>query len=117
QILNVYRSGTLLQHIESAVNHEAGRNVPVAHDVRIEAASKLAEILALGDFGKGTDSTRAKRNAKNPEALAEGRLVIPANSSHHQSADLVGDGLKIVARSEERRVGKECRVRWGQCAV
>src|SRR6058998_1137795 len=37
QILNVYRSGTLLQHIESAVNHEAGRNVPVAHDVRIEA--------------------------------------------------------------------------------
>src|ERR1700737_2207400 len=35
QILNVYRSGTLLQHIESAVNHEAGREVPVAHDVAI----------------------------------------------------------------------------------
>ena len=102
QILNVYRSGTLVQHIVSPVNHEAGRNVPLAHAVRIEAASKLAEILALGDFGKGTDSTRAKRNANNPEALAaEGRLVIPANSSHHQSADLVGDGLKIVARCPE----------------
>src|SRR5437660_8439244 len=30
QILNVYRSGTLVQHIESAVNHEVGRKVPVA---------------------------------------------------------------------------------------
>src|SRR6266516_7410090 len=29
QILNVYRSGTLLQHIESAVNHEVGRKVPM----------------------------------------------------------------------------------------
>ncbi len=33
QILNVYRSGTLLQHIESPVNHEAGKEVAVAHRV------------------------------------------------------------------------------------
>ena len=76
QILNVYRSGTLVQHIESAVNHEAGRKVPVAHNVKIEAGSKLAEIL--GESG-----------------------TIPANSSHHQSADLIGDGLKITARCPE----------------
>jgi putative glutamine amidotransferase len=32
-------------------------------------------------------------------ALApEGGLIIPANSSHHQSADVIGDGLKITAR-------------------
>src|SRR5438445_4490111 len=54
QILNVYRSGTLVQHIESPVNHEAGRKLQVAHDVEIEAGSKLAEILefpapSLGD--------------------------------------------------------------------
>ena len=48
QILNVYRSGTLLQHIESPVNHEAGRTVPVAHTVEIEARSKLAGIVAAG---------------------------------------------------------------------
>src|SRR5689334_572832 len=66
QILNVYRSGTLLQHIESPVNHAAGRKVPVAHEVAIEPQSRMAEIV--GD-----------------------RKVIPANSSHHQSADLVGD--------------------------
>src|SRR5271155_5128656 len=27
QILNVYRSGTLVQHIESKINHEAGKKV------------------------------------------------------------------------------------------
>jgi putative glutamine amidotransferase len=47
QILNVYRSGTLVQHIESAVNHEAGRKIPVAHTVEIEQGSKLAEITGL----------------------------------------------------------------------
>ena len=45
QILNVYRSGTLVQHIESPINHEAGRNVAVAHDVEVEAGSKLAEVV------------------------------------------------------------------------
>ena len=75
QILNVYRSGTLLQHIESTVNHEAGRKVRVAHEVEIEPGSKLSEIA-----GKGT---------------------IFANSSHHQSAERIGDGLKITARSPQ----------------
>jgi putative glutamine amidotransferase len=73
QILNVYRSGTLVQHIESPVNHGAGRKVAVAHDVEIEPGSKLGEILGIS----GT---------------------IPANSSHHQSANVIGDGLKITAR-------------------
>ena len=75
QILNVYRSGTLMQHIESAVNHEAGRTVPVAHKVEIDSGSKLAEIVGSG--------------------------VVPTNSSHHQSAELVGDGLRVVARCPE----------------
>src|SRR6266568_2851873 len=96
QILNVYRSGTLVQHIESAVNHEAGRKVPVAHDVEIEPGSKLAEIVgfcktSVGDVpGKGTSSTRAEKFPNDTRALApEARLVMPANSSHHQSADLI----------------------------
>jgi putative glutamine amidotransferase len=76
QVLNVYRSGTLAQHIESAVNHEAGRKVPIAHHVEIEAGSKLAEIVS-------------------------GARVIPANSSHHQSAKVIGDGLKVSARCPE----------------
>ena len=75
QALNVYRSGTLVQHIESKINHSPGRGVPKAHTVEIEPESLLAEI------------TGAKK------------LAIAVNSSHHQSADLVGDGLRAVARS------------------
>ena len=82
QILNVYRSGTLLQHIESPVNHEAGRDVPVAHDIKVDPGSRLAEIL----FSCAT---------------SKGAQTIAANSSHHQSADVAGDGLKIVARSPQ----------------
>src|SRR5207245_5668633 len=44
QILNVQRSGTLIQHIESHVNHEAGRKVPVAHMVEGDAGSRMAGI-------------------------------------------------------------------------
>jgi len=75
QTLNVYRTGTLIQHIESPVNHEAGRKVAVAHPVKVEPGSKLAEIIAAGE--------------------------IPVNSSHHQAADVVGDGLRVVARSPQ----------------
>jgi putative glutamine amidotransferase len=92
QILNVYRSGTLLQHIESVINHAAGRKVPVAHQVEIEPASRLAEILRLRPAGAGT------RACESAPFDPRDKLLIPANSSHHQSAEVIGDGLKVVAR-------------------
>jgi putative glutamine amidotransferase len=85
QILNVYRSGTLVQHIESTINHEAGSKIRVAHDVEIDPKSKLAEILLAKIFGSDA-------------------MTIPANSSHHQSADVIGDGLRIVARCPKDRI-------------
>lgn len=83
QSLNVYRGGSLIQHIpdflpedlRTKVNHEAGKKVAVAHTVEIESDSKLEQILGRGD-------TR----------------MIPVNSSHHQSADVIGSGLRIAAR-------------------
>lgn len=81
QILNVYRSGSLVQHIESVVNHEAGRKVPIAHHVEINSDSRLAEILSEG-------------NSLQP-------TTVPVNSSHHQSADVIGDELRVVARSPQ----------------
>src|SRR5579864_959063 len=77
QILNVYRAGSLVQHIESAVNHAAGRKVPVAHTVAVDPGSKLAEIIRDADVDP---------------------LEIPVNSSHHQSADVVGNELRVAAR-------------------
>lgn len=120
QILNVYQSGNLLQHIESAVNHEAGRKVPIAHEVAIEPGSKLADIMRSAESGErapsaahvpdperreGTASSRAEKGIKNGGALAPAALRIPANSSHHQAAgDAIGDGLRVVARCSDDNV-------------
>src|SRR3981081_1897678 len=70
QSLNVYRSGSLIQHIpeflppglRAAVNHEAGREVKVAHRVEVEPQSVLAEIVqgsfpASSPLFRGEDST------------------------------------------------------------
>lgn len=75
QSLNVYRSGSLVQHIESEIKHSAGRAVANAHTVEVDPKSRLAEII-------GSD-----------------REPIAVNSSHHQSANVAGDGLRVVARS------------------
>ncbi len=85
QALNVYRTGTLVQHIVSPVNHQAGRKAPIAHTAEVNPDSKLAAILReAGSAEPGT-----------------GKLPIPVNSSHHQAADVVGDGLRTVARCPE----------------
>jgi len=97
QILNVYRSGTLLQHVESGVNHEAGRNVPVAHAIEIEAGSRLAGMLR-------PDASSASRSSKGTIGGASYTVVIPVNSSHHQAADVVGDGLRVTARCTEDKI-------------
>jgi putative glutamine amidotransferase len=85
QSLNVLRAGSLIQHIpdflpeglRTRVNHEAGKTVAVAHTVEIERDSKLGEILGRR------------------------QLRIPVNSSHHQSVDVIGSGLRISARCSE----------------
>ncbi len=79
QSLNVWRTGSLIQDIESEVNHSAGAKVEIAHKVTVAQDSLLArEIL------NGKDS-----------------MPVPVNSSHHQSADVVGDGLRAVAHCAE----------------
>ena len=78
QSLNVWRTGSLIQHIESKVNHSAGSKVEVAHKVTVVRDSLLAKDILHG---------------KDP--------LVPVNSSHHQSADVVGDGLRAVAHCAE----------------
>jgi len=81
QALNVWRTGTLLQHIESEVNHQAGREVSRAHTVTLEPGSLLSEIIGP---------------ACHP--------ALWVNSSHHQAAEIAGDGLRVVARAEKDRL-------------
>jgi len=80
QSLKVWRTGSLDQHLTTAVNHDPERTVVKAHQARIDSQSRLAAILrAAGALP------------------ADAQPEITVNSSHHQAADLVGDGLKLVA--------------------
>jgi putative glutamine amidotransferase len=111
QTLNVYRAGSLIQHIpdflpqdlRTSVNHEAGKKIAIAHAVEIEKDSKLAKIvngIVTGKDREGHGFSRANKDLSGNGALApEGnKLVVPVNSSHHQSAGTIGDGLRIAAR-------------------
>ncbi len=85
QSLNVWRSGTLTQHLSGAVRHSADEPEELAlrHPIRLEPDSRLAAILA----------------SAQPE---KAELIV--NTSHHQAAETVGDGLRAVAWSAEDRV-------------
>lgn len=76
QNLNVWRGGTLIQDLKTAVNHRPGRDVVKAHPVKIEEGSRLSAILPA------------------PEAAN-----VQVNSSHHQAVRRPGDNLRIVATS------------------
>lgn len=76
QTLNVWRNGTLIQDLKTAVNHQPGRAVAEAHPVSLTRESRLASMAAGGD-------------------PAEPQV----NSSHHQAVRQAGDNLRVVAVS------------------
>jgi putative glutamine amidotransferase len=76
QTLNVWRNGTLIQDLKTAVNHQPGRAVAEAHPIRIAPGSRLTQILA-------------KAGDVSPQV----------NSSHHQAVRTLGDNLKVSAIS------------------
>lgn len=79
QSLNVWRTGSLVQHIQSQVAHSGKLSGEMAHQVVVEPNSLLASEIG---------------RASCP-------CSIPVNSSHHQAADIVGDGLRVTARCPE----------------
>jgi putative glutamine amidotransferase len=104
QTLNVYRNGSLIQHIpdflpeetRAKVNHAAEKDVAVAHAVVIEQGSKLEEILCRDSRSRLSD--RAQPDTAPADSIpGERKRIIPVNSSHHQSAEKIGDGLRVVA--------------------
>ena len=95
QALNVWRTGTLVQHLQSQINHAAGREVARAHTVTIEHGSRLAGIVApVKELAAGLCSDGQNDDPRK-------KISLSVNSSHHQAAGVVGDGLKVVARAED----------------
>jgi putative glutamine amidotransferase len=78
QSMNVWRGGSLLQHLETAVNHTPGRHIAEAHPVAITPGSLLADLVATA------------QSTVSP---------VTVNSSHHQAVARVGDQLRPVAIS------------------
>jgi putative glutamine amidotransferase len=75
QTLNVWRNGSLIQDLQTTVNHRPGREVIEAHPVRVKAGSMLASLVPQG----------------SSDALV--------NSSHHQAIKIPGDNLLVCAVS------------------
>jgi putative glutamine amidotransferase len=124
QNINVTAGGSLIQHIPDSlppdfqneglltrVDHEAGRKLAFAHTIEIERDSKLAEIVGRKDReGHGSSSQPALSKQSTPKgtngdagkdralAVELSNPIIPVNSSHHQSANIIGKGLRITAR-------------------
>lgn len=76
QTLNVWRNGTLVQHLTTAVDHSPGRAIAEAHPVHIAQGSRLARLM--------------------PKIEPEEPGV---NSSHHQAVGVIGDKLRVAATS------------------
>lgn len=93
QSLNVWRTGTLVQDIASQiktkVEHAAGRAVARVHRVRVDPVSNLASIV----------QNEAEIAADKKDNFQSFDLEV--NSSHHQSPEVIGDGLRVSARCPE----------------
>jgi putative glutamine amidotransferase len=76
QTLNVWRNGSLVQDLKTAVNHQPGRDVIEAHPVELAQGSRLTEI---------------RGKAGEPD--------VQVNSSHHQAIRRLGDNLRVAAVS------------------
>ena len=82
QILNVAAGGTLHQHVPDHARYDVDPATRV-HPITIESESILGAIYARPGADRGP---------------------LRVNSLHHQTVDRVGDGLRVVARSDDGTV-------------
>ena len=75
QMMNVAAGGTLLQHIESDIDHASEPSDRHRHEVAVDAGTRLAAIV--------------------------GGRELEVNSSHHQAIKDVGDGLRVTAHAPD----------------
>src|ERR1044071_2175294 len=75
QVMNVAAGGTLIQHIESDIDHASEPSDRHRHEVAIDGGTRLAAIL--------------------------GERELNVNSSHHQAIRDIGGGLRVTAHAPD----------------
>jgi len=75
QVMNVAAGGTLIQHIESDIDHASKPSDRHRHEVAIDGGTRLARIV--------------------------GERELEVNSSHHQAIKEIGDGLRVTAHAPD----------------
>ena len=106
------RKVAVAHNVEVARDSQLARVVCGDSRPRLSGRAKLGGPLRPDNDGKCAGESQAQndreghgfsRAENDPEmygALAPeaGSLILPVNSSHHQSADAIGEGLRIIAR-------------------
>ena len=90
--------------------------VKIKKRVRLSKSRKSKELKKISDFSKNKDGDGKKRkfNKKGDKAFnlnSSGNVKATINNEGNMIIS-VGDSAGDLTRSEERRVGKECRSRW-----
>ena len=75
QVMNVAAGGTLIQHIESDIDHASEPSDRHRHEVAIDGGTRLARIV--------------------------GERELEVNSSHHQAIKEIGSGLRVTAHAPD----------------
>lgn len=78
QSMNVWCGGSLIQHLQTPVNHTPGRHIAEAHQVAVTPGTRLYELVETA------------QSAISP---------VMVNSSHHQAVSKIGGQLHPVAVS------------------
>ena len=79
----------------------------------------MAHKKGVGSTKNGRDSAAQRLGTKRADGqfVLAGNILVRQRGTHIQPGENVGKGsddtlFALVDRSEERRVGKECRSRW-----
>ncbi|HEX7706945.1 MAG TPA: gamma-glutamyl-gamma-aminobutyrate hydrolase family protein [Thermoanaerobaculia bacterium] len=82
QVMNVAAGGSLIQdidsHVKTETRHAGEQETRVRHDITVTPGTRLASILTAG--------------------------AMNVNSSHHQAAGRIGDGLRVTAQATDEVV-------------
>ena len=105
----------------TAAREAAPAVVDVAQKAATAAAEKVAEAVAEAKNAAGETLVADAATSNATESVAvttaqapEGAIFNPeaARGNLHLGIDVGSTTVKLAVRSEERRVGKECRSRW-----